>query len=120
MSCGHSVPVGIVGPSGVRIFMHRKFDDDDWNPMDVTGAAIGFVDPDGVSGTWPATFSGATSERVVVDHVFAQHSVPRPLGDINKRGSWRVWAIVTVPGGTRESVPGILSATEAGELVPDC
>lgn len=100
--------------------MLRKVNDDAWDPQTVSAVAIGWQDPDGNTGTWPATFSGATPDLIVVDHVFISYTVLRPLGDIDRRGDWRVWAIATIPGGTKESVPGILTATEAGELVPDC
>lgn len=75
----------------------------------ISAASLHVRKPDGTTTTWTASISLQTATSLRLTHTYAG-------GDVALVGTYIVWAVYTVPGGTIRSKPRVLVCKAEGDF----
>lgn len=84
--------VGMLAPNSHEVVATRRNDEDTFDFTTVSAAVMKITKPDGTKATWTTGLTAQSATGLTARHLFAD-------GDLDQVGSYRVWLLMTVPGG---------------------
>lgn len=85
--------VGMLSPNAHEVVATRRNDADTFDFMTVSAASMKITKPDGTKVVWSTGLTAQSSAGLTARHSFV-------AGDLDQAGTYRVWLLMTVPGGS--------------------